>query len=369
MASAIDPLLQKLNVRLIAPLSRQIGSFWTWWYGELVALLPAGLRDAIAAANKRILITLKDTDIVFSERTDAGWEGLGSHSLAAPEAAASVLPEQVSELVLCLPPDQVLTRSLTLPLVAEENLREVLSFELDRQTPFTAEQAYYDYYVKERNAAQGSITVELVVSPRSIVDELLEKLARIGIEPDTITTRVNDSAPTMPVNLLPVSTRRRPRLAAPRLNTGLAAVGAILLVVALLLPLWLNKQKVTELELQQSAAEVVAKDGLALRHDVESLTAASEFLLNKKLSGVLVLQILEEVTRVLPNNTWLARFDVNDSEVQLQGQSSAAAALIELLESSPMFRNARFRSPVVQVPRTDLERFHLSIELEAVDTS
>jgi len=344
MASAIDPLRQKLNVRLIAPLSRQFASFWSWWSGELVALLPAGMREVFASADKRVLITLD-------------------------EAADVVLPDHVSELVICLPPEQVLVCSLTLPLAAEENLREVLSFELDRQTPFTVEQAYYDYIVEERNAVQGSITVELVVSPRSIVDELLGKLAAIGIAPDVITTRAKDSEKTLPVNLLPVALRRRPRLTVPRLNTALGAGCAVLLVVALLLPPWLNKQKVAELELQQSSAEAVAKDGLELRRDVERLTAASEFLLNKKQSGVFVLQMLEEVTRVLPDNTWLTRFDVNGSELQLQGQSSSAAALIELFESSPLFRNARFRSPVIQVPRTDLERFHLSIELEAAEPS
>jgi len=324
MASAIDPLLQKLNVRLIAPLLRTFGSFWSWWSGELIALLPAGMQEVFASSNKQ---------------------------------------------VVCLPSEQVLVRALTLPIAAEENLREVLSFELDRQTPFTTEQACYDYIVKERNPTQGTITVELVVSPRTIVDELLETLAQTGITPDVITTLARDSEDTLPVNLLPVAARRRSRLSVPRLNTALSAACVALLLVALLLPPWLNKRQVAELELQQSAAEIVAKDGLELRRDVERLTAASEFLLNKKQSGVFVLQMLEEVTRVLPDDTWLTRFDVNGSELQLHGQSSSAAALIELFESSPLFHNARFRSPVVQVPRTDLERFHLSIELQTAESS
>ena len=344
MASAIDPLLQKLNVRLIAPLLRQLGSFWDWWSGELVDLLPAGMQEVFASANKRVVITPE-------------------------EAADVVLPEQLSELVVCLPPEQVLARSLTLPIAAEENLREVLSFELDRQTPFTTEQAYYDYIVEERNAAQGSIIVKLVVSPRTIVNELLEKLTAMGIAPDVITTRAHDSENTLPVNLLPTAARRRSRLSVPRLNTALSAVCALLLLVVLLLPPWLNKRQVAELELQQSAAEIVAKDGLELRRDVERLSTASEYLLNRKQSGVFVLQMLEEVTRVLPDDTWLTRFDVNGSELQLHGQSSSAAALIELLESSALFHNARFRSPVVQVPRTDLERFHLSIELQTAESS
>jgi len=83
----------------------------------------------------------------------------------------------------------------------------------------------------------------------------------------------------------------------------------------------------------------------------------------------MVLQILAEVTRVLPDNTWLLRFDVNGAEIRLQGQSTAASELIQLLESSPLFQEAQFRSSVVQIPRSDRERFHVSMQLEAADTT
>jgi hypothetical protein len=37
--------------------------------------------------------------------------------------------------------------------------------------------------------------------------------------------------------------------------------------------------------------------------------------------------------------------------------------LIAIVESSPYFENARFRSPVVQIPGTNMDRFHLSADI------
>jgi general secretion pathway protein L len=75
-----------------------------------------------------------------------------------------------------------------------------------------------------------------------------------------------------------------------------------------------------------------------------------------------VLELLDELTRILPDDTWITRLDIKGSELEIQGQSASAAALIPLIESSSILQNPRFRSPVTQIPRSDVERFHLSAE-------
>jgi len=71
---------------------------------------------------------------------------------------------------------------------------------------------------------------------------------------------------------------------------------------------------------------------------------------------------MDELTRILPDDTWITRLDIKGSELEIQGQSSSAAALIPLIESSSILQNPRFRSPVTQIPRSDAERFQLSAE-------
>ena len=47
----------------------------------------------------------------------------------------------------------------------------------------------------------------------------------------------------------------------------------------------------------------------------------------------------------------------------MQGQSPAASALIGALESSGLFENVRFTSPVTQDRRSGLERFHITAQI------
>jgi len=112
------------------------------------------------------------------------------------------------------------------------------------------------------------------------------------------------------------------------------------------------------LDVAASKAEVAQK----LREKVDALTAESRFLVEKKQASLLVLEVMNELTRILPDHTWLNRLEISPTEVQIQGQSTSSGALIPLTESSPVLHNARFRSPVTQIPRTNEERFHLSAE-------
>ena len=90
------------------------------------------------------------------------------------------------------------------------------------------------------------------------------------------------------------------------------------------------------------------------------MAEASQFLIEKKASDILVVEVVDQVSRILPDHTWIARLDLTGTELQIQGQSAAASSLIGLIESSAWFENARFRSPVVQITGTDYARFHLS---------
>ena len=83
----------------------------------------------------------------------------------------------------------------------------------------------------------------------------------------------------------------------------------------------------------------------------------------KNLTTLVTLEIINELTRIIPDDTWINRLNIKGQEVEIQGQSASAAALIPLIESSDLLRNPRFRSPVTKIPRLNTERFHLSAEV------
>ena len=75
------------------------------------------------------------------------------------------------------------------------------------------------------------------------------------------------------------------------------------------------------------------------------------------------IDLLQELTLLLPNDTWLERWQVKGDAMQIIGQSAKASALIGIVEASPLFVDAAFISPVTTDPRTNKERFVLSARI------
>ena len=363
MNVGLERTLQTLRLRYIAPLKRGFDSFWSWWSAELIAILPQDFRETIAQRSQRLFVELDGADVVVLQGINGQAREMTRCALDTPDNTATNPPQDVRDTVLLLPDDSVLTKPMTLPLAAEENLREVLAFEMDRETPFSADQLYYDFTVTDRQSGQQTLSLDLVYAPRTLVDELLDSLSLHGIRPDVLTCLSGTGEELRPVNLLPASKRKNTRKIVQRSNIALACLALLLLVTVISLPIIQKRQLIQALEPQVQEAVAEATEGNQLRQDVEKLAEGSAFLVQKKQTNLLVIQVINEIARILPDHTWINRFDLSGDEIQLQGQSSSAAELIALVESSPLLHNARFRSSVIQVPRTNAERFHLSAEV------
>jgi len=69
------------------------------------------------------------------------------------------------------------------------------------------------------------------------------------------------------------------------------------------------------------------------------------------------IRLMDEITRVIPDDTWLVRLEVRGSKLRIQGESEGASSLLALLEASDLIENATFSSPVTKNPRTSNDRF------------
>jgi general secretion pathway protein L len=352
--------LQPLRIRYADPLLGRLRSFWRWWSGELIELLPENLQKAIAQRQQKLYVEVDDDKLLLSLGNRAAQHEVMRLALHATDAEDQDIPREVQQTIVLLPDDKVLARRISLPAAAEENLREVLGFEMDLHTPFEASEVYYDYTVVGRDSARQKVTVDLVYAPRDAVDALLDGTSSLGIKTDVVTCRRRDNANLQPVNLLPLERRRARRFDVKNLNMGLTALLAVLLFTAITIPILQKNRVIVALETQVQAAAAEAREGAELRQDLEKMAAASQFLVEKKASDVMIVELVDEVSRILPDHTWITRLDLSGDELQIQGQSSASASLIGIVESSPWFENARFSSPVVQITGTDNDRIHIT---------
>ena len=352
--------LHPLRIRYAAPALEWLRDFWAWWSAELVALLPRSARDAIARRRQKLFIEAFPESLSLALGSWVSSKEVAELPVDATADSFGKVPRDAQQNILLMPPGRVLATSLKLPLAAEENLAEVLGFEMDQHTPFTADKVYYDHNVTGRDTERQELDVDLVYSPRVEVDRYCEAVAAYGVDLDIVTSRGRDGFNFRAINLLPREQRRNRRVVIHRLNLALAAILAVLLAVAITVPIVQKNKAVDALEAEVQVAAAAAREGNQLRRDLEKMAEASRFLLEKKRSEIMAVQLIDEVSRILPDHTWVSRLDISGTELQIQGQSEASSSLIAIIESSPYFENASFRSPVVQIAGTNADRFHLS---------
>ncbi len=74
------------------------------------------------------------------------------------------------------------------------------------------------------------------------------------------------------------------------------------------------------------------------------------------------IDLLKELTEVIPQDTWLRSLAIRARKIHLQGTSASATTVVKSLEDSPLFKGVHFDSPVVK--KGSSETFKIVVELE-----
>lgn len=371
MKEALDRQLARLRTRLAkTPLPR----FFAWWGSQLVACLPEAWRKRLAGRSEALLLDMQDHELVVWRERSGQTSEFGRIALdqSTEEQSSgfrrlrSSIENPAVRTILCVPAARALTRSLTLPAAAEENLRQVLAFEMDRQTPFKADQVYFDSRVVARDPVARNLRVELVVMPRASLDPQIDAVTAGAAELDGVDIwRHAPGAGRHQINLLPADARARRRDMRLPLNLGLAALLAVLLALNMSESLSNRAIAVETMRAEVAKVEAEARAVAELRSTLQDSIGGANFLSEKKRNGVVVIALLDDVTRRLKDDTYLERLSIENSQVQLQGQSREAANLIAVLSASPFLENPRFEGQIQPDPRTSKDRFTISAEPRA----
>jgi len=341
-------------------------SFWRWWRGELAALVP----DRWSGQSKRRERVLHYTAGSF-EVGDSG------HTLRIPLDKAGddpvlatwrTLDAGKDGVLVTLGDGDVLHKVLSLPAATEARLESVLGFELDRHTPFNAEQAGYGYRVLKHDRAGQRIDVELFVLPNAVLERIQEALNKAGLRPGAILPArvLKDARARSSLNLLPQGQR------APAKRTAVLSSRPVLVVLMLSLAIgvlfYRREARLVELQQQVGPREAVAQQAQAIRAEIELLESGGRYIYERRTARPSMLVLLDELTTILPDNTWLSRLELEGDQLNIQGESTGASGLIGLLEQSPLLDQVSFTSPVTINPRSQQERFSLTARIEGGGT-
>ena len=347
--------------------------FLRWWGRELAALVPPALRPQNRPSPSMLWVGMEQGALVLWRLTGQKRSEIGRVNLAAGDAAAHKIAFDAlrnkagaGPVGICLPATQVLRKEVILPLAAAENLTQVLGFELGRQTPYTADQAYYDQRLLREDRSANRLHVLLGVAPKAVIDEMLSYLTAWGLTPQAVVVCDELESTGSCLNLLPATLRPKPSRTGYWLYGGMAGVTLVLLAVLLAIPLWKKREAVIALQPLLTQAQQQADAVDILKREQERLLAEYAFPVEHKLATPAKVALLQEVTRILPDNTWLQQLDIRGAEISMQGNTNASASLIGLFEQSALLEDAHFKSPLAKVQGSE-ERFQLAATIRAID--
>jgi len=372
----MPPVQPSIANRLGAPLdrarTRYVGSplhrFLHWWGGELAGMLPLRWRTLFAEGHARVLYASVG-NVLELRVEEAGREVLLD---SIPFDVDADMPARIDAKLgpnrverprwLLLPPGQVLRRQMSLPAAATERLREVVAHELDRQTPFRADQVAYDCRVLSVDAASKIAQVELLVLPKDKLDAALAPLGVLATRLSGVDAR-DAAGKSLRCNLLPPERRQPIDRGKLWLNMGLAAVALIALLFALNQMLDNRRNALERLEAEVAARHQQARLVGALAKQLEEASAGANFLAQTRATKPPMLAVLADVSARIPDNTYLERFSEQDGQIYLTGLSSDAAGLVAKLQASKLLRSPALSGSVQPDALTKRDRFTLVADL------
>ncbi|MGH7036277.1 MAG: PilN domain-containing protein [Stellaceae bacterium] len=341
-----------------------------WWLGELASFAPAGLRRRIAGPRSRLLLVRDPVGTALVLENGDQRQGLGPVDLASARsvqralaAAPQGLNRRSANVVLCVPAGGALRTIVTLPLAAERNLDQVIGFELERLVPFKREAAYYAHRVVARSKTARNLHTELTVVPRAEIDAMAQAAQRVGLHATGI--EIAGASPGDPAAFIPLE--GAPRAAAhshARIAlASLAGLVTLLGIAAIVIPLVKVERARGALGAEVAEARHGAEASLDLQKQIEAQRRDQRVLVDRRRKTPAVTELLDIITRLTPDNTFLTELQIGNDEVRLIGASTSATALLGLVDQSPSFRNAAFRSPITQDPKLNRERFDISAKI------
>jgi general secretion pathway protein L len=370
-------------------LARRAGlnGFFAWWARELRAAMPASVRASLARRRARPVLAFDTTtatlwrpvpangDLRMAEAVRIALDGDPQSVAASGRAALAPLFDAASgaapRVLVAVPPRASLRKTVTLPAALEDHLHQSLAYDLDRHTPFKADELYFDAVIVDRDAARNTLRVDLAAARRSIVDTVVRQAESFGVRVIGVVVDPPATVSSSRLNLLPEDRRianagwARWQVIVPAL---LLAAGVL---AALYVPIWQAREEAIELHRLADQARVRATASDALRSELERRVGEYNFALERKYAFPGAVQVLDDVTRILPDDTWLTQFELHAArgkdgqrELALRGESANAGRLVSLLEDSQFFTQAAPRSPTTKIQPGPGEIFDVGAQLK-----
>jgi general secretion pathway protein L len=257
---------------------------------------------------------------------------------------------------------QILFRSLDFPKQAVDFLDGMIRTQIDRLTPWTADDAAFGWSPPSA-VANERVELTLAATSKQEIQPLVQLAAGVGaasiaafaMPPAAGNVRAKIKVFDQPLRGAlgrGVDTPRMLRVVL--LSAGLAA--AVSLIAAAYVGGALESD-------QQQLARRISERRASLRLNPNAGGSGLSLLAKRKQTGPSSVVVLDALSQALPDGTYVTELRIEGDKVQVVGMTQDAPSLIRLIERSPQFARATFFAPTTRAQNDPGERFHIEAHI------
>ena len=266
-----------------------------------------------------------------------------------------------SRVETVMAPGQVLFRSLDFPKQAEEFLDGMIRTQIDRLTPWPADDALFGWSSPSATG-QERIELTLAATSKQEIQPLVQLTTGLGAESlaaFAVSPAANGTQAKIKVFEQSLRGAASRMLDTPRVLRAVLLSAAVAAAVSLVAAAYVGDS--LDSELQQLMSRISQRRA-ALRLGPNGGSALSLLAKRKQTSPSSVI-VLEALSKALPDGTYVTELRIDGDKVQVVGMTQDAPSLIRLIEKSPQFARATFFAPTTRAQNEPGERFHIEARI------
>jgi hypothetical protein len=314
-------------------------AFFVWWLTEIGDMTPPVLKRAFALSTKSVVIHIAAGQATIRRYN----RGVALETLHLPlDTGTSKTASIRSEAALvALAPEVAFLGRFHLPVAAQARLREAVTIEVGRRSPFRGSDALIDYAIRGKSDDGRTLEIEWATVPARLIQDMKAAVHRLGFHALAI-----GIAPGGKSNLDYAFTRQGSlQIFRPGLAASILALSLLLCAGSWAYAIHSRMELATkageEVETLKTEAEAARKEESA----AEAWQTAIDFV-NRRASEPDILDVLRATTEAIPWTSWVTEFNLSGNQLRLAGLSAAASGLPELLAANPLFEHVQFRAPI-----------------------
>ncbi|CAA6800121.1 MAG: Tfp pilus assembly protein PilN [uncultured Thiotrichaceae bacterium] len=343
----------------------KVKNFFSWWGEGLFLGLPGSFRQLFRSERPRLMLQpMGDDRLAVFWRQDGKQKSCGEFDLKQGAFDFQRVVKQCAKskkylLELALDKRQALHLQHNFPEAAQDNIKQVVSYQLDRLTPFAATEAYFGASVASRDKVKKEVLADIYVAPKMLVDKIATRFSDLGIPDFDSVSTANGAASLSHGRDVSAGSSTSESWSRIPLYFFLAA-----LVLSLAAPVLYKQRRVDQITTALSDLKRDSAGQLEVRDKLLAAEDALVFLKERRRTSPVALEIVEKLSAEIPMHTWLERLELEGQQVQIRGESRKALTLIDTLEESAHFKRVSFKSPVTRSKNSGKDKFHIQAQVE-----